>query len=82
MSALSEVYCSLCFPWPLVFRIADFQKTEENKLDQWRRQAKVFLDWMDKMDGQFGQFETIKSKDDIDELDKQAQVLKVKQQHA
>lgn len=44
---------------------------------EWRKQAGVFLDWMDDMDKKFDAIEEIKSEDDISELDRHADALKV-----
>ena len=54
-----------------------FQEQEEKQLNEWQTQAGIFLDWMDKMDEKFDEIEEMKSEDDINELNKQAQVLKV-----
>ncbi|XP_046848609.1 utrophin-like isoform X4 [Xenia sp. Carnegie-2017] len=43
---------------------------------EWRKQAGVFLDWMDDMDKKFDAIEEIKSEDDISELDRHADALK------
>jgi hypothetical protein len=46
-------------------------------LSEWRKQTDVLLDWMDKMDEKFAEIEEMKSEDDINELIRQAQTLKV-----
>lgn len=67
----------LKYPCYCFSRIIRFQEKEETELKEWRKQAGVFLDWMDKMDVQFDVIEEMKCEDDISELTKQAQALKV-----
>ena len=58
-------------------RIVNFQENEKKQMSEWLKQSDVFLDWMDKMDEQFAEIEEMKSEDDINELIRQAQTLKV-----
>ncbi len=61
----------------IVSRIVSFQENEKKQVNEWRKQSEIFLDWMDKMDEQFAEIEEMKSEDDLNELVRQAQALKV-----
>ena len=61
----------------IVSRIVNFQENEKKQVNEWRKQSEIFLDWMDKMDEQFAETEEMKSEDDLNELVRQAQALKV-----
>ena len=60
-----------------LFSVVRFREKEEQLVIEWRKQSEIFLDWMDKIDEKFEDFEAMKSEDDINELARQAQTLKV-----
>ena len=59
-------------------RIESFQNNEEKELNDWRKQADIYLDWIDKMGDRLDKVEEMESQHNVSVLNEKAAELRVR----